>query len=779
MVSIQNVLMAGFLIFITTTTLLLLHTYGHRDTGNVVSWKESRNGQTPDVHTIGSPDQTGRDTSTRGHASSDRICTNRHGDKRYRVSCDSDKVPPSALPQDATVFEFDKYPSDERLWPEIGNGHVATVVKGDSMFMNGLYNGKERDSHRARLPSTVAVSITSITPSNVTKKFVLDIGRGVYYERYNGDGFYVELRIYAHRVVTSVLAIELIIADTSGNRNGNITVTLNVNNGTASEDVTWTNVDDNGQITLKSGHTKEAEYDAMAPVTPVTVFSSNIPSSLSLPVGISKEDVVFFTSINVDKSKAIEGFNQAMELMANGTLYSSHVAAWRDVWEKGRVDVEGNLTLARINYACLYYLTSSLPLKEDPNWSFVGLSPGGLAHGSRGEDYNGHVFWDQSTWMFPPIMMLHADLGRTLVGTRLRTLKAAQILANTTGYRGARYPWESGFTGLETSPSVACGDLEQHITGDVSLAFRQYLQLTNDTDFLTQGRGLDAITNMAEFWASRVVKNTTTKLWEIRGVMPPDEYHYNVSNSVYTNTVAKLSLLTGVYATRMARQTPPGYWQDIADNMYIPFDDKLQYHPEFDTYKIGTVVKQADVVMLGFPLMAKLTQQVLKNDLTIYEKATPGGPAMTWGIFTINWLELGDKVKADSLFQRTILNVQKPFYIWTENADGSGAVNFHTGMGGYLQAMIFGYGGFRIEDTQLVFSPNLPPSTSRLSITGIDYGGNSVDLTVDAANMTITATSLAKPMTVTVFSLGVTDTLLLNQPRTYTRQRAALRITSK
>lgn len=33
--------------------------------------------------------------------------------------------------------------------------------------------------------------------------------------------------------------------------------------------------------------------------------------------------------------------------------------------------------------------------------------------------------------------------------------------------------------------------------------------------------------------------------------------------------------------------------------------------------------------------------------------------------------------------------------VWTENADGSGAVNFLTGMGGFLQAALFGFAGFR------------------------------------------------------------------------------------
>lgn len=36
-----------------------------------------------------------------------------------------------------------------------------------------------------------------------------------------------------------------------------------------------------------------------------------------------------------------------------------------------------------------------------------------------------------------------------------------------------------------------------------------------------------------------------------------------------------------------------------------------------------------------------------------------------------------------------------PPQVWTENSDGSGAVNFLTGMGGFLQAALFGFTGFR------------------------------------------------------------------------------------
>ena len=45
--------------------------------------------------------------------------------------------------------------------------------------------------------------------------------------------------------------------------------------------------------------------------------------------------------------------------------------------------------------------------------------------------------------------------------------------------------WESAFTGEETCPSWApTGALEQHISGDISFAFKQYWDLTRDKDWL-------------------------------------------------------------------------------------------------------------------------------------------------------------------------------------------------------------------------------------------------------------------------------------------------------
>lgn len=29
--------------------------------------------------------------------------------------------------------------------------------------------------------------------------------------------------------------------------------------------------------------------------------------------------------------------------------------------------------------------------------------------------YNGHVFWDQETWMYPPIQLLHGKIGKAII----------------------------------------------------------------------------------------------------------------------------------------------------------------------------------------------------------------------------------------------------------------------------------------------------------------------------------------------------------------------------
>ena len=89
-------------------------------------------------------------------------------------------------------------------------------------------------------------------------------------------------------------------------------------------------------------------------------------------------------------------------------------------------------------------------------------------------------------------------------------------------------------------------DYQHHITGDISFAMRQYLAVTGDTSMLRDSvngnSGCQFVRDMADFWVSRLSYNAATGLYDIRGVMGPDEYHANVTNNVYTNIIAALAV---------------------------------------------------------------------------------------------------------------------------------------------------------------------------------------------------------------------------------------------
>ena len=59
--------------------------------------------------------------------------------------------------------------------------------------------------------------------------------------------------------------------------------------------------------------------------------------------------------------------------------------------------------------------------------------------------------------------------------------------------------------------------------------------------------------------------------------------------------------------------------------------------------------------------------------------------------------------------------------VWREGVNENGAVNFITGMGGFLQALLFGYGGIRLELHQMRFNPRLPPGINNYTIRGTIY----------------------------------------------------------
>ena len=68
----------------------------------------------------------------------------------------------------------------------------------------------------------------------------------------------------------------------------------------------------------------------------------------------------------------------------------------------------------------------------------------------------------------------------------------------------------------------------------------------------------------------------------------------------------------------------PKSWPAIEAGLVasIPFDSELNIHLEYDGYNTSggqsSIIKQADVILLGFPLMVNMTPAVRETDLVYY-----------------------------------------------------------------------------------------------------------------------------------------------------------------
>ncbi|XP_013358363.1 PREDICTED: acid trehalase-like protein 1 isoform X1 [Chinchilla lanigera] len=647
---------------------------------------------------------------------------------------------------DPTQFAAHSLPRDPRLLATVTNAYLGTRVYHDTLHVSGVYNGTRGNTHRAILPSPLNVRLEAPagTGDQLTETFVLDTNTGSFLHTMEGPSFRASQRIYAHRTLPHVLAFRVCVARVAADSRP-IRVLLWSAFSPESPDLDLHLGPDFLGFRYLYGHTLTPEQPGV-PQKEVHMLWTPVPPALSLGEGEEIRTWDFLTVVGGSQEEAQACLTEALELQARGSLYDTHAHAWAHFWTGCSLDVAGPLALREALRSSLYYLFSALPQPGTSGPVCHGLSPGGLSNGSHGECYWGHIFWDQDLWMFPNILMFHPEAARALLEYRIQTLAGALENARALSYQGAKFAWESANSGLEVCPEDIYGAQEVHINGAVVLAFQLYYYATQDLQLFQEAGGWDVVSAVAEFWCSRVEWNAEEKKFHLRGVMPPDEYHTGVNNSVYTNVLVQNSLHFAAALAQDLGQPIPDQWLVVADKIKVPFDPKRNFHPEFDGYEPGEEVKQADVVLLGYPVPFPLSPDVRRRNLEIYEAVTSSqGPAMTWSMFAVGWMELKDPSRAQGLLDRSIINVTEPFKVWTENADGSGAVNFLTGMGGFLQAVLFGCTGFRITCTGVTFDPLCLTGISRVCVSGIFYQGNRLNFSFCKDSVTVEVTAQTWP----------------------------------
>ncbi|KAM9557396.1 protein-glucosylgalactosylhydroxylysine glucosidase isoform 3-T3 [Guaruba guarouba] len=575
--------------------------------------------------------------------------------------------------EDPAVFSSSSLPADPRLLATVTNAYLGTRVYRDTLHVSGVYSGAAGDTHRADVPSPANVRMAVPGAGGLDETFALDTRTGTFSHELRSTDYMATQQIYAHYSLVHLMVVSITIRRLAHTTQP-ITIQLQTPFEPKSQDLDLKQGPDFQGAHYAYGRTRVPEVQG-GPCPAVHMLWTPVPGALTLRGEERERCWQFLTAVAGSEEGAKGSYRRGLGCAAAGSLHRRHARAWAALWRGCSVELAGPLRLRRALRGSLFYLLSSVT--PHPVLPPHGISPGGVANGARGEDYWGHVFWDQETWIFPNILLFYPKAARAMLEYRIHTLEGALHNAREQGYEGAKFPWESAATGREVCPEEIYGAQEIHVNGDVLVAFEQYYHTTQDQRLFREDGGWRLVCAVAQYWCSRMVWSEEEQCYHIR----------------------------------------------------------------------GEPVKQADVVLLGFPLMHPMSPEVRRNDLEMYEPVTElHGPAMTWSMFAVGWLELKEVQRAQTLLNKCFSNITEPFKIWVENSDGSGAVNFLTGMGGFLQAILFGYTGFRITRSSLRFDPALPDDIHELNVTGVSYLGNKLRFSITREEIGIEVTeSLRDP----------------------------------
>ena len=99
--------------------------------------------------------------------------------KRSESALTAYEANPTTLITDELPINPNTNNIEPKLMPYVGNGHIASTIFNNAIFMNGLYNGQRGESHRARLPNVHNFSFISPAGNFTRQQYVLDLKNGL------------------------------------------------------------------------------------------------------------------------------------------------------------------------------------------------------------------------------------------------------------------------------------------------------------------------------------------------------------------------------------------------------------------------------------------------------------------------------------------------------------------------------------------------------------------------------------------------------------------------
>jgi alpha,alpha-trehalose phosphorylase len=389
------------------------------------------------------------------------------------------------------------------------------------------------------------------------------------------------------------------------------------------------------------------------------------------------------------------------------------------------------------------------------------------AKGLTGQAYEGHYFWDTEIYLLPFLTYTSPRIARNLLTFRYKMLPQARARARQLGHRGAMFPWRT-ISGEEASAYYAAGTAQYHINADIMYALRKYVQATGDELFL-RDCGAEMLVETARLWLDLgFYSDAKEGKFCINAVTGPDEYNTVVNNNAYTNLMARENLRYAAQTVESLRATEPDAynalvhktalesseveaWIRAAENMYVPYDEKLNIIPQDDSFLDREpwdfrntprehyplllfyhplniyrkqVIKQADVVLAMFLLGDVFSPETKKRNFDFYDPLTTGDSSLSSCVEAIIAAQTGDIEKAIRYGMAALL---------MDLADVGGNVKdgcHIASMGGTWMMLTYGFGGMRDDDGTLSFWPRRAPEDNAIFRFPVTYCGQMLEVEI-------------------------------------------------
>ena len=435
---------------------------------------------------------------------------------------------------------------------------------------------------------------------------------------------------------------------------------------------------------------------------------------------------------------------------ASSNTYEYHLKrqeeAWGRIWQMCDIQIDGDISAQQGIRFNIFQLYQTYTGKDHR----LNIGPKGFT----GEKYGGSTYWDTEAYCLP-FYLSTADekIAKNLLIYRYKQLDKAIENAQKLGFKdgAALYPMVT-MTGEECHNEWEITFEEIHRNGAIAYAIYDYIRYTGDQSYLEE-YGLEVLIAIARFWSQRVNWSTPKSKYVILGVTGPNEYENNVNNNWYTNYIASWCLKYAIEAIdEVKRDNFSAYleiaeictldheemirWQHIIDHMYYPREEELGIFLQQDNFMdkdqstVDTLdssqrplnqkwswdrilrscyIKQADVLQGLYFFEDDFDMEVHRKNFEYYEPRTVHESSLSPCIHGILASKLGMHDKAYEMYLRTARLDLDDYNNDTE--DGCHI----TSMAGTWMTIVKGFGGQRVEDDMLSFSPTLPKLWNQLS----------------------------------------------------------------